>query len=120
MFCWGACSVRRTCWLRWRIAVYLEKLFYLYREFTEADIPGFDSELDLLRKTQGFYEQVARKRLDNDFSGVADFMTVHFREMGQPNPYESSIRNNLNYLRQVLESWQDSFRDLFRRGTSSG
>ncbi|MFW5490235.1 MAG: hypothetical protein ACNI3A_17735 [Desulfovibrio sp.] len=94
---------------------YLEKLFYLYREFSEADIPGFDSELDLLRKTHSFYEQVARKRLEEDFSNVADFLTVHFNDMGKANPYEASIQSNLKYLQKVLESWQESFKDFFRR-----
>lgn len=98
---------------------YLEKLFYLYREFSEADIREFESEIDLLRKTRGFYEHVARKRMENDFGSVSEFMTTHFSSIGCCNPYTAYIDKNLNYLQTVLERWQGSFKDLLRRNVPS-
>ena len=50
---------------------YLEKLLLLYEEFEEAGLPGYNSEFDLLKKTEDFYNLVARKRLAEDFDNVA-------------------------------------------------
>ncbi|WP_051693836.1 HD domain-containing protein [Desulfohalovibrio reitneri] len=88
---------------------YLEKLFYLYREFHEAEVEGFESELDLLRKTQGFYEHVARRRMDEELDGVDRYMLPHFRARWdlEVDPYQDSIRRNLEYLQTVLATWRD-------------
>ena len=53
---------------------YLEKLILLFKEFEEAGIPGFDTELDLLSKTEQFYKEVAQKRLFEDFQGICQQM----------------------------------------------
>jgi len=83
---------------------YLEKLLLLYKEFEEAKLPGFDSELDLLQKTEAFYESVARKRLKNDFSGIAACMRLHFKDRWNEDRdlYSEAIDNNLVYLKGLI------------------
>lgn len=83
---------------------YLEKLLLLFREFEEAGIPDFDSEEELLRKTEGFYEYVARRRLEKDFSSVESKMRDHFRVRWgiQRDLYDDSIVNNIKYLKKIF------------------
>lgn len=97
---------------------YLEKLFLLYREFEEAGIAGFDSELMLLEKTEGFYENIVKKRLAEDLGNVSRFMRLHFQTRWEmdADPYEDSIQKNITYLKMVLEETRRIYRERFRRG----
>ncbi len=97
---------------------YLEKLFLLYREFKEAGIAGFDSELQLLEKTEGFYENIVKTRLTNDLAGVSQYMRSHFRARWDEDadPYEDSIQKNISYLNLVLEETRRIYRERLRRG----
>lgn len=85
---------------------YLEKLLLLYKEFEEAGLPGYKSELELLTKTEEFYELVARKRLTDDFDNVAALMRSHFKTRWQIDRdlYEESITSHINYLRSIINS----------------
>jgi hypothetical protein len=90
---------------------YLEKLLLLFKEFEEADIPGFDSELDLLQKTEGFYTFVAKKRLDDDLGGISRCMGAHFKARWnmEQDLYEESISKNIEYLKSLVIVCEDSF-----------
>lgn len=90
---------------------YLEKLLLLFREFEEAGVPGFDSALDLLQKTEGFYKFVAQKRLSEEFDGISANMRSHFNSRwGIPQDlYAESIRKNIEYLKTVIDGCRDSF-----------
>jgi len=98
--------------------IYLEKLLYLYEEFAEAHIPGFDSELDLLKKTGVFYEEISKKRLNNDLGGVSKLMHHHFRERWaiDKDLYEEYIEKNIDYLKGVLQRHEESYRTMLKRG----
>ena len=91
--------------------LYLEKLFLLFKEFQEAALPGFDSELELLQKTEGFYEFVAKKRLEEDFGGIAKSMKSHFRARWDIDRdlYEESISNNIVYLKAVIQACESNY-----------
>ncbi|NJB67817.1 hypothetical protein GGQ74_001457 [Desulfobaculum xiamenense] len=90
---------------------YLEKLLLLFQEFREAGLPGFDSELDLLAKTQAFYDSVARPRLDTALGGMRGYMHAHFKKTHglDCDLYQVSIRKNLRHLRHLVETCGDSF-----------
>jgi hypothetical protein len=90
---------------------YLEKLFMLFKEFEEASIPGFSSELELLQKTEDFYTFVAKKRLDEECGGIAAAMINHFQNRWNINQdlYEESIAKNIEYLKSVVGVCQDEF-----------
>ncbi len=95
---------------------YLEKLIFLYYEFEEAAVPGFDGELDLLRKTAGFYD-MAKTRLDGDLDGVRRFATAHFRERWNIDMdlYEAAIEKNVAYLKFILDNHPEEYRTFLRR-----
>lgn len=82
---------------------YLEKLLFLYYEFKEARIGGFESQVDLLKKTVGFYDFIT-KRLETALDSSDRFMISHFisRWGIHENLYHVSIENQKNYLQQIL------------------
>jgi len=103
---------------------YLEKLLLLFQEFQEAGIPDFVNELDLLKKTEGFYKNVAQKRLVEDFSGVSKHMAAHFKSRWDVDKdlYSESIQNNIEYLRLLLKKAGDnilSVKETLRRGLNN-
>lgn len=104
---------------------YLEKLVLLFKEFEEAGIPGFASEEDLLRKTEGFYKDVVVHRLSVDLGNVAELMRHHFEKRWGINRdlYQTSIHNNISYLKsifennnQVSENYTEVLRKYLKRG----
>ena len=48
---------------------YLEKLLFLYYEFKEAGIAGYNTEFDIIRKTIDFYE-MTKAKLEDPFNSV--------------------------------------------------
>ena len=100
---------------------YLEKLLLLYEEFEEAGLPGYNSEFELLKKTEDFYKLVARKRLAEDFDNVAAFMRPHFKERWNIDRdlYDESISGHINYLKSIINKCQKTDPSLvqyLRRG----
>ena len=93
--------------------MYLEKCReFLYQEFalggiareTLADgreLVRYDSGDDLMVKTPGFYEYVARQRLDKKLGGVEQYVEAHF---DGPNLYESEMDRNMRFLRESIET----------------
>ncbi len=96
---------------------YLEKLLFLYREFREAKVGDYESEVDLLRKTVGFYDFIAH-RLETMLDATDRFMNSHFdsRWKINTNLYQKAIEKQRNYLRQILESPNSDPRDNLKRG----
>ena len=100
---------------------YFEKLFMLFKEFEEAGMPGYGSELELLQKTQNFYQYVALQRLNEEFENVAAFMRFHFKNRWDLDRdlYQESIDANIKYLKTVVgicdESY-DCYLKYLRRG----
>lgn len=83
---------------------YLEKLLFLYREFKEAGIGDYQSEVDLLKKTIGFYDFIAR-RIATTLDGTDRFMTSHFASRWHINEnlYQQAIEKQRDCLQQILE-----------------
>jgi len=100
---------------------YLEKLLLLFQEFQEAGVPDFATELDLLKKTRGFYKNVANQRLVHDFSGISTNMSAHFKQRWgvEKDLYAESIQKNIDYLKVLLERTGDNIatvKKTLRRG----
>lgn len=95
---------------------YLEKLLFLYHEIRESGIGGYCSEVDLLRKTIGFYDFISN-RLDSSLDGVHRFMRSHFlaRWDMDANLYLSAIEKQKNYLRSILSATDADPRDFLKR-----
>jgi len=104
--------------------LYLERLVLLFKEFEEAGIPDFDSEEELLRKTEGFYKNVARKRLIEEMDNVSAYMVHHFKVRWGVNQdlYQVSINNNIKFLNKILDGCNNndtaapSYRRYLKRG----
>lgn len=96
---------------------YLEKLPLLYHEFKEGDVPGFESELDLLKETPGFYEMTI-ERFERELGGVNRYMRDHLRVRWgiDEDLYMTSMENKMKYLDYVLENHEHDYREWLRRG----
>ena len=93
--------------------MYLEKCReFLYQEFVWGEIARetlpdgreivrYSSPEDLILKTPGFYEYVARARIARKLGAVDRFAEAHF---DGPNLYEVEIGRNMDYLRDAIES----------------
>lgn len=90
---------------------YLEKLRLLFTEFREARLPGFNTELDLLKQTENFYTTIAKKRLNEDFGGIHRHMMAHFVEKWSIDKdlYCLAIEANISYIRNLVETCKDDY-----------
>ncbi len=96
---------------------YLEKLLFLYYEFKDGGIEGFDFEFDILRKTTVFYEFM-KKRLTETCGSVYNNAQIHFekRYMIDQNLYMEAIERHMVYLYKIIEDDSTNFRHKLRRG----
>jgi hypothetical protein len=96
---------------------YLEKLLFLYYEFREAGVPGFQTEFDVLRKTGDFYSQT-RKRLKESYLSMYALARAHFRERHgvDANLYLIAISRQMGYLRRIIQDQSTNFRAKLKRG----
>jgi hypothetical protein len=93
--------------------MYLEKVrHFLYEEFVWGkiareqmpdgrEVVRYSSADDLMIKTPGFYEYVARARIDKKLGAVDRYAEAHF---GGQNLYQSEIDHNMDFLRQAIET----------------
>jgi hypothetical protein len=95
---------------------YLEKLLFLFYEFREAGIPGYKNELELLKKTKGFYD-MARKRFSKELDSVNKYMRYHFKDRWNIDRdlYMEAIENHIKYLAFILENHEKDYRDHLKR-----
>jgi len=95
---------------------YLEKLLFLYYEFNEAGMEGFDTTFDILRKTLAFYESTV-DRLDNTLLKSYDFAKHHFKlRFGiNENLYMTAIENQMYYLKSIINDESTNFRNKLKR-----
>ena len=95
---------------------YLEKLPFLFLEFKEASILGYEDELDFLKKTFPFY-RATKKRFEYELGGVNLYMRDHFKARWniENDLYLDTIEKQMAYLRAVLERKDENHRDFFRR-----
>jgi hypothetical protein len=96
---------------------YLEKLIFLYYEFKEAGIKGFDTEFDLVRKTVDFYE-ITKKRFSESYLNTYTFAQYHFeKRFGiDRNLYVETIERHIGYLHKIIEDDTTNFRHKLKRG----
>lgn len=96
--------------------IYLEKLLFLYYEFREACIPGYDTEFDILKKTMEFYEMTL-KILDSKLLGVRHSVREHFRQRHgvDADLYKEAIDRQMAYLQNILDDNTSNFRKKLKR-----
>jgi hypothetical protein len=96
---------------------YLEKLLFLYHEFREAGIPGYETEFDILKKTRDFYEAV-KERLRDTYLHMFELAHHHFRERFQINQnlYIVAVDRQMAYLDKIIDDQSTNFRHKLKRG----
>ena len=96
---------------------YLEKLLFLYHEFREAGIPGYETEFDILEKTRDFYEAV-KGRLRDTYLHVFELAHHHFRERYEVNRnlYIVAVDRQMAYLDKIIGDQSTNFRHKLKRG----
>jgi hypothetical protein len=96
---------------------YLEKLLFLFREFREAGVGGFETELDLLNDTVHF-NKITKERFAGELGGVNRFMRFHFKRRWNIDRdlYAESIDRKIEYLKIVLKDHREDYRVYLRRG----
>ena len=97
--------------------IYLEKLLFLYYEFREAGIIEYDSELDLLKKTDVFYA-MTKKRLAVELDSLNEYMHYHFKVYWNMDRdfYMESIDKNKDYLNFLIGNHEKDYREHLTRG----
>jgi len=92
--------------------MYLEKCReFLYQEFVLGsiaretlpdgrEIVRYSSPEDLIYKTPGFYEYVARDRINRKLGAADRYAEVHF---GGPSLYQTEIDANFRFLKEAIE-----------------
>jgi hypothetical protein len=95
---------------------YLEKLLFLYYEFREAGIEGYDSAFDILRKTAGFYEST-KNRLNWPLGRVSHKARDHFstRYGVDRDLYWEAIERQMAYLDSIIADDTTNFRTKLKR-----
>ncbi|MDX1374698.1 MAG: hypothetical protein R3357_03985 [Burkholderiales bacterium] len=93
--------------------MYLEKCRdFLYEEFVWGriaretlpdgnEIVRYASPEDLIIKTPGFYEYVARQRIEKKLGAADRYAAAHF---DGPSLYQSEIDRNMDFLRETIET----------------
>ncbi len=96
--------------------IYLEKLFYLYREFKEGQVAGYRDELDLLYQTLSFFDVVS-ERIKNMLGGVDRWFAAHFRSRWNisQNLYQVAVDQHKQYLDSILSQSDQAPENLLRR-----
>jgi hypothetical protein len=93
--------------------MYLEKVrHFLYQEFVWGkiareqladgrEIVRYSSAEDLIFKTPGFYDYVARTRIQKKLDGADRYAESHF---DGPSLYQAAIDDNMGFLRQAIDA----------------
>ena len=91
---------------------YLKKLIFLYHEFREANVAGYEDELDLFEKTPDFYD-FSLRRIERELGSVNRYLRHHFKARWNIDQdlYQDAIEKNINYLKQVIEAHRVAYRD---------
>jgi hypothetical protein len=89
---------------------YLEKLPFLYNEFKEGGVPGYNNEFDLLKKTPAFWEMV-KKRLVLELGQVDLYLRDYLRILWGINQdlYRQAIDRNMERLQSLLATQRLAF-----------
>lgn len=100
---------------------YLEKLLFLYYEFREAGIGGYNCAFDIIRKTVEFYAST-KNRLDVTLGCVSGGMKEHFKVRSGVcrDLYREAIDNQMAYIDAIVADDSANFRTKLRRAVRAG
>lgn len=96
---------------------YLEKLPFLYYEFLEGGVAGYESVFDLLRQTPAFFEYTLG-RFATQLGNVCRFMRAHFKARWDIDQdlYLDTVERNITYVKHVILEHETDYHLYLRRG----
>ncbi|MCP4136936.1 MAG: HD domain-containing protein [bacterium] len=96
---------------------YLEKLPLLFYEFKEANVPGFNTRLDIYKSTFDFYK-FAKKKFVLSYENTYQYARKHFaiRCGIDMNLYTRAIKRQILYLDSIVKEDSRHFHLKLRRG----
>jgi hypothetical protein len=95
---------------------YLEKLLFLYYEFKEAGIEGYNTEFDIIRKTIDFYT-MTKKNFESVLMNVYSYATYHFEKRFhiKRDLYIEAIDRHIGYIKKIISDDTTNFRNKLNR-----
>jgi hypothetical protein len=92
---------------------YLEKLPFLYAEFEEGGVQGYQDALDLLKKTPAFWEMV-KERFVQELGQVDLYLRDYLRALWGINQdlYRQAIDRNIARLQSLLATQRLTFQGI--------
>lgn len=95
---------------------YLEKLLFLYYEFKEAEIEGYDTEFDVIKKTIDFYE-LTKEKFKKTLMNMNTYTEYHFKERHDIHYdlYGETIERHINYIKRIISDSSTNFRRKLNR-----
>jgi hypothetical protein len=95
---------------------YLEKLLFLYYEFKEAGISGYNTEYDIIRNTINFYQNT-KTRFKNELLSIYQYVQYHFKERFKidKNLYIDAINKHIAYINKIMKDESTNFRHKLHR-----
>lgn len=95
---------------------YLEKLLFLYYEFKEAGITGYNTEYDIIRNTITFYTNT-KNRFKKELFSIYQYVQYHFKQRFRidKNLYIDAINKHINYINKIMKDESTNFRYKLHR-----
>ncbi|MCW8966563.1 MAG: hypothetical protein OQK82_07755 [Candidatus Pacearchaeota archaeon] len=97
---------------------YLEKLLFLYYEFKEAEIMGYNTEFDVIRKTIDFYE-LTKMKFQDPLMNMNKYVEYHFKERYDIHLdlYCETIEKHINFIKKIIADDSSNFRNKLNRAS---
>ena len=94
----------------------MEKLLFLYYEFKEAEILGYNTEFDIIRNTIDFYE-LTKKKFEDPLMNMNKYTEIHFKKRYDINQdlYKETIERHINYIKRIIADSSTNFRNKLNR-----
>ncbi|MBN2532239.1 MAG: HD domain-containing protein [Spirochaetales bacterium] len=95
---------------------YLEKLLFLYYEFKEAEIEGYETEFDVIKKTIDFYE-MTKEKFKKPLMKMNTYVLYHFNKRYDIHHdlYGETIERHINYIKRIISDSSTNFRRKLNR-----
>ena len=96
---------------------YLEKLLSLSHDMRKTGLVIYGSADEILSQTEHFYNDIARRRMNEELGGLHRVMRGHFsvRWGADRDFYEEYMNKNITYLRRIVQKYGRNYGEHLRR-----
>jgi len=95
---------------------YLEKLPFLFEEYQEANVAGYETEFDLIKETPDFWK-FSQERFQTELGNVDRYLKDHFRvRWGIDRDLDrEAVEFNVSRLNYILENFPSDYQRFLCR-----